>query len=72
MDVYVPDDITGAVSQSLPGGRVMTVLIQSTREAGALAAAKIARGSSDLYAADAKPAAGTVADALVAAGLGGS
>ena len=38
--------------------------------AEALAAARIARGDSDLLAADAKPIAHAVADALVAAGLG--
>lgn len=60
----------GAVSRALPDGRVVTVVVQSAEDARSLASAKRARGESSLYAADAKPPAGMVADALVAAGLG--
>ena len=60
----------GAFSVALPDGRVLTVLVQDAADAEALAAARIARGASDLLAADCRPVAHAVADALVAAGLG--
>lgn len=60
-----------------PDGTVRDVviireLVLDRATAEALAAARIARAGSDLLAADAKPTAHAVADALVAAGLGGS
>lgn len=55
----------------LPDGRSLTLLVQEAADAEALAAAPRTSGG-DLYAADAKPVARAVADALVAAGLGGS
>lgn len=56
--------------QSAPVERVRMV-VEMTREAAeTLAAARIARGGSDLLAADCKPIAHAAADALVAAGLG--
>lgn len=61
---------TGAATIVLPDGRVLSVVVQTAAEAEALAAARIARAGSDLLAADAKPTAHAVADALVAAGLG--
>jgi hypothetical protein len=48
---------------------ILSLLIPAA-EAEALAAARIARAGSDLLAADAKPTAHAVADALVAAGVG--
>lgn len=60
----------GSASVTLPDGRVLSVLVQSSAEAEALAAARIARGDSDLLAADCRPVAHAVADALVSAGLG--
>lgn len=48
------------------------VLKMDEAEAEALAAARIARAGSDLLAADCRPVAHAVADALVAAGLGNS
>jgi hypothetical protein len=50
--------------------RVRVVLDMSAEDANTLAAAKIAQGESSLYAADAKPPANVLADALVAAGHG--
>ena len=64
------DDRLDAASVVLADGRVATVVVQSAADAEALAAARIARAGSDLYAADAKPIAHAVADALVAAGYG--
>lgn len=60
----------GSVSVVLPDGRAVTVVVQGAEEAEALAAARIARGDSDLLAADCRPVAHAVADALVSAGLG--
>lgn len=60
----------GAASTVLPDGRVVTVVVQPAGDAAALASARVARSPSDLLAADAKPPAHAVADALVAAGLG--
>jgi hypothetical protein len=70
VDVLAPEGTTGATSFTLPDGRVLSVLVQTAAEAEALAAARIARAGSDLLAADARPTAHAVADALVAAGLG--
>lgn|GEM_PF-6478571 len=50
--------------------RVRVVLDMSAEDANTLAAAKIVQGKSSLYAADAKPPANVLADALVAAGHG--
>lgn len=65
---------TEAVCVRLPGGGTVTLVVQSAEDAEALAAARIAariaRGRSDLLAADCKPIAHAAADALVAAGLG--
>jgi|GEM_PF-4786973 hypothetical protein len=61
---------TGGLSLTLADGRVATLVVQSAEDARSLAAAKRARGESSLYAADAKPPAGVVADALVVAGMG--
>lgn len=69
--VLVPPG-AGASSVRLPDGRVVTVVVQNADDATDLAAARIARSPSDLLAADAKPVAHAVADALVAAGLGDS
>ena len=55
-----------------PEQRVRLVLDMTRADAEALAAARIARGDSDLLAADCRPVAHAVADALVAAGLGNS
>lgn len=60
-----------AQSVEVPGVGWVTVIVQSTVDASALAAARIARGGADLYAADCRPVANAAADALVAAGLGG-
>jgi len=49
---------------------VSVSLIMTQDEANALAAARIARLPADLLAADAKPTAQAVADALIAAGYG--
>tara|TARA_R110000796_G_scaffold252590_1_gene388282 strand:+ start:1207 stop:1434 length:228 start_codon:yes stop_codon:yes gene_type:complete len=46
------------------------VVLLPVAEANALAAARIARLPADLLAADAKPTAQAVADALIAAGYG--
>jgi len=64
------DGATGGASIALPCGRVVTVVVQDAIPAEDLAAARIARGDSDLLAADCRPVAHKVADALVAAGLG--
>jgi hypothetical protein len=64
------DGATGGESIALPCGRVVTVVIQDAIPANALAACRIARGDSDLLAADCRPVAHAVADALVAAGMG--
>lgn len=58
------DGVTGQYRQ--------VVILVPEADADALAAARIARAGSDLLAADCKPVAHAVADALVAAGLGGS
>tara|TARA_Y100001973_G_scaffold69556_1_gene101499 strand:+ start:798 stop:1019 length:222 start_codon:yes stop_codon:yes gene_type:complete len=50
--------------------RVRLVLDMAEADADALAAARLARLPSDLLAADAKPTAQAVADALIAAGYG--
>lgn len=50
--------------------RVRLVLDMAEADANALAAARLARLPSDLLAADAKPTAQAVADALIAAGYG--
>lgn len=71
VDVYVPDGTDGATSVRLPDGRVLSVVVQPAAEAEALAAAPRTSGG-DLYAADAKPVARAVADALISAGIGGS
>lgn len=63
------DTIT-AQSVEVPGVGWVTVIVQSTVDASALAAARIARGDADMYAADCRPVAHAVADALVDAGLG--
>ena len=71
MDVDMDaDDRIGAASVVLADGRVATVVVQTAAEAEALAAARIARAGSDLLAADCRPVAHAVADALVAAGMG--
>ncbi len=49
--------------------RVLVVCIDE-KDAEALAAARIARAGSDLLAADCRPVANAIADALVAAGMG--
>ena len=53
-----------------PERRVRLVVDMTEAEAEALAAAHIARAGSDLLAADCRPVAHAVADALVAAGMG--
>jgi hypothetical protein len=50
--------------------RVRLVMDMAEADANALAAARLARLPSDLLAADAKPTAQAVADALIAAGYG--
>jgi len=52
------------------GTYAQIVLLIPQDEANALAAARLARLPSDLLAADAKPTAQAVADALIAAGYG--
>lgn len=62
---------TGEDADMRRSPRVRLVLDMTRADADALAAARIARAGSDLLAADCKPVAHAVADALVAAGLGG-
>jgi len=63
-------EIGSAQSIHVPGVGWVTVVVHSDADAEALAAARIARDGSDLLAADCRPVAHAVADALVAAGLG--
>lgn len=65
--VEVLESMTAAPEQ-----RVRIVVEMTRAEADELAAARIARKGFDLYAADCRPVAHAVADALVAAGMGGS
>jgi len=70
VDAYDSGTIT-AQSVEVPGVGWVTVIVQSQVEASALAAARVLRAGSDLLAVDCRPVAHAVADALVAAGLGG-
>ncbi len=54
------------------GTYAQLVLLIPQAEAEALAAARIERDGADLLAADAKPPAHAVADALISAGYGGA
>lgn len=70
MHALPPAEYTGESTDMHDEPRVRMILDMSRAEAEALAAARIARGDSELLAADAKPVAHAVADALVAAGMG--
>lgn len=63
---------TGETDDMRRESRVRLVVEMTRAEAEALAAARIARGDSALYVADCRPIATAAADALVAAGMGGS
>lgn len=63
LSVMIEVGATGAHSSVLPDGRVLTVLVQSAEDAGALAVAP-RTSSGDLYTTNTKPVARAVADAL--------
>lgn len=65
-------DSNEAAVLALSDGRVVTAIVQTAAEAGQLASDRIARAGSDLLADQAKPTAHMVADALIAAGYGGT
>jgi len=72
VSLRIPLDSSGPVAVRLEDGRVATVIIHPASEAQDLANARRARGRSGLRVAKARPVAHAVADALVAAGIGGS
>jgi hypothetical protein len=74
MSIRVDDPVTvqTVTVEGVTGRFRQVVVLLPETDAEALAAARIARSPSDLLAADCKPVAHAVADALVAAGLGRS
>jgi len=56
----------------MPDGRAVVVLVMTPDAAEELAGDRLARAPNDLLADQAKPTAHTVADALIAAGYGGT
>jgi hypothetical protein len=70
MHALPPVEYRGEGADMHDESRVRMILDMTRAEAEALAAARIARAGSDLLAADCRPVAHAVADALVAAGMG--